>query len=112
MNIDDLTIGQAKELTALFGGGRTTVMKNADYGLVVCQFIGRFVFVANMRIEDGFCVLKNVKNVRYWKERENGLGDLAAKGPISGDKIDSWPNQLVPVDKLGPFMPASPEYWP
>jgi len=91
-----------------------TIIKNdetTDCGLVVCQFIGRFVFVAHMKIVGRMCVLKDVRNIRYWDSRDNGLGDLATHGPINGDKIDTWPDTTVPIDKLGPFMPASEKHW-
>lgn len=80
-------------------------------GPVVAQFIGRFVFVCHMQIRDGYCYLTKVRNVRYWERRENGLGDLATKGQSNGDAIDKWPDQVIPLDKLGPVMSANPEYW-
>ncbi len=78
---------------------------------VVAQFIGRFVFVCNLVIEDGWCYLTKVRNVRYWAARENGLGDLAALGKQSDDRIDDWPDVMIPIDKLGPVMSANPEKW-
>ena len=80
-------------------------------GPVVAQFIGRFVFVCEMQIEDGICYLSKVRNIRYWSSRKDGLGGLAKDGPVDGDKIDYWPDVKIPIDKLGPVMSANPEFW-
>ncbi len=115
MRIDDLTIRQAKELARLFSADKVKipteeyvpVFKNP----VVAQFIGRFVFVCNLQIIGNYCHLTEVRNVRYWEVRENGLGDLAVNGKKEGDKIDKWPDQIIPLDKLGPVMDANSEHW-
>jgi len=111
VNINDLTIGQAKELAAAFGSTTQASEHPIFNGPVIAQFIGRFVFVCNLEIRAGYCYLTNVRNVRYWAERENGLGGFADLGPISGDRIDDWPDQVIPIDKLGPVMPANMEKW-
>lgn len=112
MNLDELTIGQAKELIAMVAGSSANEPTHPIWdGPVVAQFIGRFVFVCNLEIKSGYCYLTNVRNIRYWDTRENGLGDLATLGPQSGDRIDDWPDQIIPYDKLGPVMRANPEKW-
>ena len=119
MNIDQLTIGEAKQLSAMFHiepGIRKayppeTIKHPRFDGPVVAQFIGRFVFVCYLEIKDGYCYLTNVRNVRYWGARDHGLGDLAKRGKIDEDRIDNWPDQVIPLDKLGPVMEASLEHW-
>jgi len=111
VNINDLTIGEVKEIAKTLGfGTNNSIPPQTKYprfdGLVVAQFIGRFVFVCNLEIKEGFCYLTNVRNVRYWEARTEGLGDLANNGASSGDKIDDWPDQVIPFDKLGPVMTA------
>ena len=110
MNIDSLTIGQAKQISNMVSGSEKTSHPHFD-GPVVAQFIGRFVLICNLEIKDGYCYLTNVRNVRYWAKRENGLGDVALHGPVSDDNIDKWPDQIIPLDKLGPVMSASKEHW-
>ncbi len=112
MQIDELTVSQAKQLTELFGSHpvATYIPPKFD-NPVVAQFIGRFVFVCDLYVDGAYCYLTKVRNVRYWESRENGLGDLAKKGPESGDKIDSWPDQIIPLDKLGPVMAANKDKW-
>ena len=110
MNLDELTIGQARSLAAMFE--RPTVKQAPEFeNPVIAQFIGRFVFVCDLRIEGDYCYLTKVRNVRYWESRDDGLGGLAKEGQASGDKIDNWPNQIIPLDKLGPVMPANKEKW-
>ena len=110
MDINDMKIGEAKELANLFCSSPITQGPTFN-GPVVAQFIGRFVFVCNLRIEGGWCYLTDVRNIRYWDTRDNGLGDLAKQGPQSGDRIDNWPDQVIPLDKLGPVMQANSEKW-
>lgn len=114
MNIDDLTLGQVKEITRRFRidekPSDDTIPRYFD-NPVVAQFIGRFVFVCDLKIEGGFCFLTNVRNVRFWESRTDGLGGLAKFGPKAGDIIDKWPDQIIPLDKLGPVMMADKEFW-
>lgn len=112
MNIDELTIGEAKRIASLFPMQAAVSSPPPVFdGPVVAQFIGRFVFVCNLRIEGNWCYLTNVRNIRYWESRDNGLGQLAEDGSIPGDTIDAWPNQIIPLDKLGPVMAANKEKW-
>ncbi len=112
MKIDDLTIGQAKQIISMIGGRHSPADSIPVFdNPVVAQFIGRFVFVCNLQIKGNFCYLTNVRNVRYWDKRNNGLGDLATQGKADGDYIDDWPDQIIPLDKLGPVMPANKDKW-
>ena len=60
-----------------------------------------------MQIEDGFVILTNVKNVRYWCERDNGLDELMAHGFKSGDEIDDWPDTKSTFNQLLTFTSVS-----
>lgn len=110
VNIDELTFGQIKEISALFHAQTANTPPSWD-GPVVAQFIGRFVFVCNIRIAGNYCYLTKVRNVRYWESRADGLGGLAKHGETGADKIDIWPDQVIPLDKLGPVMAANEEHW-
>ena len=110
MNIDELTFGQIKEISALFPAQTANTPPSWD-GPVVAQFIGRFVFVCNLRIVGNYCYLTNVRNVRHWETRTDGLGSFARHGAVADDKIDIWPDQVIPLDKLGPVMAANEEHW-
>lgn len=90
MDIEDMTIKQARELAALFGGA-----KSAQHPLVGKKVLvilpGRFIYIGTLEQHGEHYVLNDAQNIRYWKERPNGLGDLAKSGPLSGDKIDDCP---------------------
>lgn len=106
--IKDVTLGEASEILDFF----KTKTRHPEFdGPVIAQFVGRFVFVCNMEIKEGYCYLTNVRNVRYWESRDNGLGALATHGKLPGDKIDDWPDQIIPVDKLGPIMQVNKDKW-
>lgn len=112
--IQDIPIGKIMEIFALLSEADVVETRTPagvkNCGLVVAQFIGRLVFVAKMRIQDGTCHLTEVRNIRYWAVRNDGLGNLPA-GPLDGDKIDQWPDTNIPYDKLISYMPADPEPW-
>ncbi len=112
MDIDSLTIAEAKQIAAMFPMRAIETHAPPTFsGRVIAQFIGRFVFVCNLEIKGNYCYLKNVLNLRYWAKRPNGLGDLAKKGPTDDDIMDEWPDQLIPLDKLGPVMSISEDSW-
>ena len=112
MNIDELTIDEVKQIMSMFPMRAVQTHTQPTFnGPVVANFIGRFVFVCNLEIIGDWCYLTNVRNIRYWSAKDNGLGDLATKGPKSDDKIDNWPDQSIPLRQLGPVMAANPEVW-
>lgn len=95
MIIDNLTIGEAKELASFFGQSTSNnarkkhplhgknVVAVLPHGLV---FFGR---LNDPLDESGRYAIENAHNVRYLTERNGGLHKLAAEGPINGDKIDA-----------------------
>ena len=91
MNIEDMTIKQARELTAMFGGATATPQHPLVGKKVLALLPGRFIYMGTLEQVGSHYVLRDAQNIRYWKERDNGLGGLAANGPISGDKIDDCP---------------------
>lgn len=91
MNIDDLTIGQLKQINAMTGGAASTPQHPCVGKKVLVILPGRFIYMGTLEQEGEHCVLKDAKNIRYWKDRDNGLGGFAAKGPVPGDKIDDCP---------------------
>ena len=94
-----------EELSNLIRPNNT--LENKDYGRCCVQLIGRLVFIANMKSEDGFLHLTNVKNIRYWAERKHGLGTLIVDGFIEDDKIDDWPDTVSPAHQLIAVTPIS-----
>jgi hypothetical protein len=59
-----------------------------DYGWIVLILRNGFVFVGETERRDGIGYLKGFQ-VRYWKQRDGGLPEFAAKGTRDGDKLDT-----------------------
>jgi len=90
MNIEDMTIKQARELATIFGEGLTT--QHPLVGKKVLAFLpGRFIYIGTLEQHGKNYVLNDAQNLRYWKNRDNALGGLAQNGPIDGDMIDDCP---------------------
>lgn len=101
MNINDLTIGEAKELFSLFGNSQKL---NSAKGLN--KFIGKFVIIRTysagvhcgiLEEKDGEeVILKDARRMYYWKNLENGisLSDIAVDGIHKDSKlcapVDIW----------------------
>lgn len=98
MNINDLTISQASEVARMFS--HTTITAPRLHGRKLVQAIGRLVFVADVKFDGEFYHLTNVRNIRYWSRRPNGLGDVASNGPTDGDRIDTWPDTMLKAHQL------------
>jgi len=94
MNINDLTIRDAKELTRLFGREQSSgafVSKNATVQIAVLQ--RGWVYVGRFTQEGTSCKLSGASCIRKWGTSE-GLGELASKGPLSDTKLDKCPDIL------------------
>lgn len=86
MNIDDLTIGQAKELSAIFGG--TKEKHPLDGQKVVAVLPHGFIHYGVLHDSGGRFALSEASNLRYWVKRDGGLPEFAAFGPKEDDRID------------------------
>lgn len=94
MNIDDLTIGQARELVAMITGRDTLPDATVDNGM-----IGKFVIVRchDAGVHAGYlksyagraCVLADSRRLWYWKpaEKASFLSGVAAHGLHSDSKV-------------------------
>lgn len=87
MNIDNLTIGQAKQLATMFGGQQSASSDkafNGEHAIVVLQF--GWVFVGELYSVDGAIELRNGKNIRKWGT-EKGIMQLK-NGPLAHTVLD------------------------
>ena len=108
MNVEDLTIKQARELSAMFGGV-STVQHPLVGKKVLAILPGRFIYIGTLEQHGEHYVLNDAQNIRYWKERNNGLGGFAKDGPVSGDKIDDCPPVWFRASEEIAFMEVSYE---
>ena len=90
MNIEDMTIKQARELAEMFGGSAPA--QHPLVGKKVLAILpGRFIYMGTLEQHGSHYAFKDAENIRYWETRDNGLGGLASDGVKEGDKIDKCP---------------------
>lgn len=88
--IDNMTIGEFRRLSAMFGGEKSA--RHPCVGKRVIVILpGRFIYFGTLEQHGDHGVLRDAKNLRYWAERGGGLGEFAKKGPVKADKIDDCP---------------------
>ena len=90
MNIDDLTIGQAKELAALFGSNTSQPINNGmlgKYVIVRCHDAG--VHCGILESHQGReCVLTESRRLWYWKAAKGAfLSSVATDGLSDESKL-------------------------
>lgn len=90
MNIDDLTIAQAKTLASMFN----PVPQNNHKGhpllgrKVVAVLPHGFIHFGELYATQTGYKLTDASNLRYWSKRDGGLPEFAKKGPIADDRVD------------------------
>jgi len=91
MNIDDLTIGQAKQLTAMVGQNTPSHFDNGmigSYVIVRCRDAGVHAGVLT-QTNGRECVLTESRRLWYWKAAKNSafLSGVAAEGLHEDSKV-------------------------
>ena len=65
----------------------------------ITAFDGRWVYVGETTIEDGYYIIKRAATIRYWGT-SRGLGQLF-NGPTGSTKLDPEIGTIkIPVDKM------------
>lgn len=111
MNIDDLTLGQIKQLKSMFGGCamfNKTSSENNSVKIVILQrgwvVVGRWFQNGEMcRIENGYVV-------RSWGTT-NGLGELAEKGKLESTRLDKSKNIQFHILTMVASMDCDENKW-
>jgi hypothetical protein len=94
MDIENLTIGEARRLAALLapmlgGPAATTAQASPGTRMVVVTSTTRDVIYgeADGDAVDGKIVLRNARRVMYWGRDTGGLGGLSTRGPSADSKV-------------------------
>jgi hypothetical protein len=97
MNLDNLTIGQVKELVGLIGGGNTDqVLTHPLVGKRVTAILPHgFIYFGTLYQHGKTLSLSDASNLRYWKQRNGGLPEFIKNGPIDDDRIDKVESGVV-----------------
>lgn len=88
IDINNITIGQARQIASAFGtiNLTPTVMESRELGQHIVVLDRGFVYVGNVTELPDRVVIKDAKNIRVWGTTK-GLGELR-EGPVSGTKTD------------------------
>lgn len=95
MNLDDLTVGQAKELAAMFGGAvkpaayPSSLSAHDPLAVVVCTDKRGVVFGYCQNVELRPLTLTDARMCLYWSADVGGVFGLAECGPTKGCKISA-----------------------
>lgn len=88
MNIDELKIGEAKEIAAMFGAQVKSAVGTVDHGLCIVVLDHGFVYVGRLMTDDKFLTIMEALNIRRWGTTK-GLGQLALDGPQPNTVMDN-----------------------
>ncbi len=90
MNIDDITIGQAKALAAQFSGATPAAQSSHEpIPVVVCTDKRGVVFGYTENADARPIKLTNARMCLYWSADVGGVFGLAECGPTKGCKISA-----------------------
>jgi len=89
MNIDELKIGETKEIAAMFGAQiKSSGSGTINHGLCIVVLDKGFVYVGQLMTDDKFLTITDAKNIRRWGTTR-GLGQLAQEGPQTNTALDN-----------------------
>jgi hypothetical protein len=78
------------------------------YAIVVAD--RGWVYVGEVTIIDGWCVVTGARSVRRWGT-EHGLGQLAASGPTANTVLDDYGTVRVPLHALISLIDTEQSVW-
>ncbi len=112
IDINSLTIGEAKELARIFGGTQvaSTAPKNpaiGKYCIIRCQKAGVHAGTL-VEYNSEFLELKDSRRLWYWKSKFT-LTEAANYG-IEGDKskiADTLDQLIIPISDVGEIIPTT-----
>lgn len=90
MNLNELTLGQIKELQCLFTKQDTTCCTE-ELGVQIVILQRGWVFVGHLTKKGSACTLTKAQTIRVWGTSK-GLGEIAENGPTSSTKLDVCPD--------------------
>ncbi len=115
MNINDLTIGQAKELAAMFGAAQspTTVATHAEQPVVVWTDKRGVIFGYTTNVDARPITLRRARMCLYWPSSVGGVFGLCDIGPNNDSKISATLPEAVfeGVTGVASVTPEAEEAW-
>lgn len=91
MNINELKVGEAKELASMFSGKAKIKKTITDGGIRICVLQRGWIVVGRYSQSGSECTLKDANVIRTWGTSK-GLGEIASGGPTTSTKLDPCPD--------------------
>lgn len=111
MDINSLTIAQAREIVAMFGDSKATVQPTSfDHGLAIVALDRGFVYIGHVITTSDWCRIENAQCIRRWGA-ERGLGQLANEGAQLNTKLDPAGNVVAPMRAVIHVISAKADKW-
>lgn len=98
MHVEDLTIGEARKLVAMFAGSNVAAPQrpDTDHGLCILAADRGWVFVGQVTEQGDNFLLRDSRTVIRWGTTK-GLEELAEKGPLTNTRLgDAATLRIVP----------------
>lgn len=108
MNLDDMTIGQAKALAAMFGNAVAKEPHPFVGKYVICRCYGAGVHSGTLVSMSGSdVILKESRRLWSWRAKDGiALSGVAQNGMAEGQKIDTT-NPLIALTDVIECIPAT-----
>lgn len=111
IDINSLTVGQAKELAAMFAPSTQTHQpQELNEGLCICVMEKGFVYVGNLTIANGIVTIAAASNIRRWGTTA-GLGQLAEQGIQENTKLDPYGTVRAMQSELKHWLKCKASAW-
>ena len=112
MDLDSLTLGQAKQLGKLYqnlGDTPERMAQDQDFGIQIVVLDRGFVYVGDTQKVGDFILIQNAQNIRLWGTSK-GLGELY-NGPLSNTKLDPTGTVRAPYRALIALIAVDESKW-
>ena len=110
MTIDDLTIGEAKALAAMFAGNApASPARHKAHGMQIVVLDRGYVYVGETTVTDDWVVIENARCIRYYGTTK-GLGELR-DGPTPTTKLDDTGTVRAPLRALISLIAVDAKAW-
>ena len=111
INLDDLTIGQARQLATQFGSVPPAVPQSArvEHGWNIAVLERGFVYIGAVSTDDRWVYIEHAANIRRWGTTL-GLGQLVA-GPLPETKLDPAGAVQAPLSALIHLIEVEAREW-
>ena len=111
MNIDDLTIREAKKLATMFGGEKSESATLETWPIYAIVVLDRGFVYVGLALRDGdFLRIDGAMNIRRWGTTR-GLAELVTKGPTKSTEMDAAHDLIAPMRAVISIHPTKKELW-